>query len=204
MVLHLASATDPQWGRAAASAIDEVLLDHAHLEKRAAATALGLTFRYPEHASLLVPLSELAREELAHFELVVRHIRHRGGEFRRLEPSPYAQRLLEVVRRGEPERLIDTLICCAMIEARSCERMQVLAAGLRDRQELDLARMYEGLLACEARHHNTYLDLVRGLELLPGVALRARVTEIAGHEARIVAELPAAPRLHDRAPKVDA
>ena len=199
-MLHLAELTDPEWGTVMVEHIDEILLDHAHLEKKAAATALNLVFRYPEHPSWVVPLSHLAREELSHFELVVQHIRRRGGEFRRMRPSPYAGRLMEIVRRDEPGRMIDTLLCCAMIEARSCERMQRLAAALEGRGELELARMYEGLLACEARHHRTYVDLLRELGIVDEDGLAQRLSEVAAHEASIIASLPRLPRLHNRAP----
>ena len=84
----------------------------------AASTALSLLFRYPERSELVLPLSELAREELAHFEAVVAQIRARGREFQRLRPSAYASGLVGAVRTHEPARLVDTLVCCALIEAR--------------------------------------------------------------------------------------
>ena len=80
----------------------------------------------------------------------------RGLVFDKQEPSTYGSRLHTVVRKAEPDRFVDTMICCAFIEARSCERMQLLAEGLPDP---DLAKLYAGLLASEARHHQTYLDL---------------------------------------------
>jgi hypothetical protein len=80
----------------------------------------------------MIPLARLAREELAHFEEVIDLLRARGGEYRRLPPSPYAARLMTAVRTHEPARLLDTLLCCALIEARSCERMRLLAEALDD------------------------------------------------------------------------
>ncbi|HFE45783.1 MAG TPA: tRNA-(ms[2]io[6]A)-hydroxylase [Nannocystis exedens] len=193
-MLHLASITDPAWTRRALQNIDEILLDHAHCEKKAASTALSLIFRYPERPSLMVPLARLAREELAHFEEVIAIMRRRGQEFRRQLPSPYAASLMKCVRRQEPLRLLDTLLCCAMIEARSCERMQLLAEGL---EEPALARLYSGLLASEARHFNIYVDLARGLELVSEEALRERLAEVATHEATVVASAPDEPRMHN-------
>ena len=98
--------------------------DHAHCEK-AASTAINLIFRYPEYVQLLCPLSELAREELAHFELVLTHLEARKIPYTRLAPSPYAGKLMSIVRSGEPHRLVDVLLCCGAIEARSCERMKL-------------------------------------------------------------------------------
>jgi tRNA-(ms[2]io[6]A)-hydroxylase len=194
-MLHLAARTADGWGAWAVGRIDEILLDHAHCEKKAASTAVGLIFRYPEVPALAVPLSRLAREELEHFEIVVEHVRRRGGEFTRLPPSGYAGRLMAIVRAHEPARLLDTLLSCAMIEARSCERMQLVAEALEaaggDPQLVDL---YRGLLASEARHHNAYLDLAR--PLVPDAELRARLVTIAAHEADVIARAPAEARLH--------
>lgn len=173
--------------------IDTILIDHAHLEKKAASTALTLIFRYPEHPQLLVPLSELAREELRHFELVLGHIRARGGEIKRIRPSPYPGRLLEAVRKGSPRtRLIDTLLCCALIEARSCERMTLVAEAL---DAGPLKTMYTGLLASEARHHMLYIDLAE--TIAPSAQVRARLAELAEHEAAVIADPAPEPRLHN-------
>ncbi|MCB9791813.1 MAG: tRNA-(ms[2]io[6]A)-hydroxylase [Alphaproteobacteria bacterium] len=190
-MLRLRSSSSPIWLDRALGAMGDILLDHAHCEKKAASTAVSLIFRYQDKPWLLVPLSELAREELEHFERVVALIRARGGEFGRQEPSPYASELHKVVRRGEPHRLIDTLICCAFIEARSCERMKLLSEHLPDPE---LAALYGDLLASEARHHQTYLDLAA--PLLSREALQQRVLEIGEHEAAVIASAPPLPRLH--------
>ncbi|MCA9715658.1 MAG: tRNA-(ms[2]io[6]A)-hydroxylase [Myxococcales bacterium] len=205
-MLNLASSTEPAWGRWAAANIDEVLLDHAHCEKKAASTAVSLIFRYPERPSLMIPLSRLAREELAHFEQVIGLLRARGREFCRQRPSPYAARLLEAARSEEPARLLDTLLCCALIEARSCERMQRLAEALEATAAEEVARapelaplvqLYRGLLASEARHHATYVELARALELAPEPELRARLHALAEHEAEVLRRAPRVPRMHN-------
>jgi tRNA-(ms[2]io[6]A)-hydroxylase len=192
-MLHLASTTDPRWAAQAPAHLEEILLDHAHCEKKAASTAVSLIFRYPERPALMIPLARLAREELAHFEEVIAALRARGWEFRRLTPSPYATRLMAAVRTHEPARLLDTLLCCALIEARSCERMQILAETLPDP---GLVKLYRGLLACEARHFDSYVDLARSLELAPEAALMQRLAELAAHEAEVLRETPAEFRLH--------
>ena len=191
-MLHLASSTDPDWGRRAVQAMDAILLDHAHLEKKAAGTAVNLIFRYPQHVALMTPLSRLAREELSHFELVLELMAKRDIAFERQRPAPYAGKLLSIVRVEEPLRLQDTLLCCAVIEARSCERMKVLA---EQREDAELQRLYQGLLACEARHHTTYVDLAAGL--FPPDEVMARLAEVAAHEARVLAEAPREPRMHN-------
>ncbi len=192
-MLHLRSRTAPAWGTWAAKHIDTILVDHAHCEKKAASTALGLLFRYPDRAPLLRPLSELAREELEHFELVLEHLAARGVAFDRLRPSPYAGKLMAVVRPDEPRRLLDTLLCCAVIEARSCERMQLLADALG--AEPALADLYRGLLASEARHHALYVDLAR--QLFPGDDVCARLNAVCEHEAEVLASAPPVPRMHN-------
>lgn len=203
-VLHLASRTDPSWGDRALAHLDEVLLDHAHCEKRAASTAIGLVFRYPALPVLAVPLARLAREELEHFERVVGHVRRRGREFGRLTASPYAAALMAAITPTEPARAVETLLGCALIEARSCERMQTLAHAF-DRAQArgdaiddELAELYRDLLACEARHHNDYVELAR--ELSARADVDERLARLAQHEARVIADAPAIARLHAAMP----
>jgi len=182
-VLNLASTTDPAWLESALSDLDALLLDHAHCERKAAGMALRLMFRYPERAFLHEPLSRLAREELAHYEEVLRAMAARGGSMRRQRPSPYAGRLSHLIRSAEPERLLDTLLVCALIEARSCERFKLLSEAVDDPK---LRALYRGLLASEARHHGSYLDLA--VELCGEATARARLLELAEREAEIISQ----------------
>ena len=149
-MLHLQAATGSGWLPRALSDVGELLLDHAHCEQKAAGNAVALLFRYPHHDFLMEPLAALAQEELEHFRQVLARLEARGLRFRAQRASPYAGRLRTVVRNAEPERLLDTLLCSALIEARSCERFLLLAQGCPDP---DLAGFYRGLLASEARHH---------------------------------------------------
>lgn len=191
-MLRLASATDPAWGpRAAARLLPEILLDHAHLEKRAAAAAVGLMFRYPDRPALMLPLARLAKEELSHFEEVFAALGRREIAFTRQRPSAYAERLARIARRREPDRLLDALLVAAFIEARSCERMGLLAEHLTDP---DLKKLYRGLLVAEARHHATYVDLAR--QFFAADVVQARLTEVAAHEAAVISDLPSEARLH--------
>ncbi len=192
-MLRLAAATDPAWTTQVLDHLDELLLDHAHLEKKAAGTAVTLLFRYPERRDLQEPLARLAREELVHFEQVLGQLDRRGVRFRPLRPGPYAGRLHAAIRDREPERLLDTLLVAALIEARSCERLGLLAAALPD-VDAPLAALYRGLLEAEARHHGEYVRLA--LALFPEPDVRRRLEVLARHEAQAIAAGSPAPRLH--------
>ena len=187
----LASATSPDWAARAVASLDEVLVDHAHCEKKAASTAVSLLFRYPEQEALLASLAGLAREELLHFEKVLAALGRRGLGFRRLVPSPYAERLMAAVRPNEPARLLDTLLCLALIEARSCERLALLADALADHA---LGALYRGLLASEARHHATYVALAETVAESADVELR--LVGLARHEAAVLAGVAPMARIH--------
>jgi tRNA 2-(methylsulfanyl)-N6-isopentenyladenosine37 hydroxylase len=190
-VLSLASATDPTWVERALGDLDEVLIDHAHCEKKAASTAVSLLFRYPDQTHLLGPLAALAREELEHFQRVLALLARLSIDFRRQVPSAYAADLLAAVRREEPARAVDTFLCLSLIEARSCERMKLLAEAL---PEGEVRELYTSLLACEARHHRTYVSLAS--DLATGEDVKSRLAVLAAHEARVLAAQPAMARLH--------
>ncbi|HTY17609.1 MAG TPA: tRNA-(ms[2]io[6]A)-hydroxylase [Myxococcota bacterium] len=191
-MLRLAAPTDPDWPERALAHLDEVLLDHAHLEKKAAGTAVALLFRYPERRELQAPLARLAREELAHFEAALGQLARRGVAFARQRAGGYAGRLHRVVRPDEPARRLDTLLVAALIEARSCERFGLLADALRG-VDPELADFYAGLLAAEARHHGEYVELAT--VGFPAQQVRRRLEEVARHEAGVLAGLRE-PRLH--------
>ncbi len=192
-MLHLAAPSDPAWLPLALDHLDEVLLDHAHAEKKAAGSAVTLIFQYPERTALLEPLSRLAREELVHFEAVLRRLAERGLRFGRRRATPYAGRLHEVVRADEPARLLDRLLCAAVIEARSCERFGLLADALAAREPA-LAAFYRGLLEAEARHHGVYLRLAEAVA--PTEDVEHRLAAVTAHEAAVLASAPPAPGLH--------
>lgn len=187
----LAQPTDPAWVPLVLSRLDEVLADHAHCEKKAASTAIAMIFRYQARPELMAPLSALAREELEHFERCLRILDDRGIAFGPQVPSPYAARLREACRVEEPARLLDTLLCCALIEARSCERMKILSEGLPD---AELRAFYRDLLASEARHHTLYVDLAE--RFFPRDEVRARLADLALHEAAVLSEPSLQIRLH--------
>jgi tRNA-(ms[2]io[6]A)-hydroxylase len=149
--------TPQAWIEQALHHPEELLIDHANCEKKAAGTALTLMFRYAEKEDLQQKMSRLAREELRHFEQVTAIMKKRGIRYRQLSASEYAKRLHQHARVEEPGRLIDTLIIGAFIEARSCERFYRLIPHLDD----ELGKFYQSLLKSEARHFQDYLKLAQ-------------------------------------------
>lgn len=149
--------TPDAWIKQALDNQDLMLIDHANCEKKAAGTAMNLMYRYVSDFELLNKMSRLAREELRHFEQVIAIMQSRGIEYPQIQASRYAAKLRKPIRSHEPERLIDTLIVGAIIEARSCERFNKLAPFLDE----ELKKFYLSLLKSEARHYQDYLGLAK-------------------------------------------
>lgn len=143
--------TRESWTREAIAALPAILVDHAHCERKAASTALKFMGRYPDRTRLQIQLSKLAREELVHFERVLREMEQRGIAFGPQSSGRYAALLFEEVR--DPG---DDLLCSALIEARSHERFVQLARVVPD---AGLKALYEDLLEAEERHGNLYVEL---------------------------------------------
>jgi tRNA-(ms[2]io[6]A)-hydroxylase len=190
-MLNLAAASDPAWLESALAQLDVVLVDHAHCEKKAAGAAVKLLFAYPHHRFLQQPVAELAREELQHFERTLALLERKGIAYRSMPPSPYGARLHAQVRHREPERCLDVLLVAALIEARSCERMKLLAETVADPE---IADFYRDLLASEARHHRLYVDLAE--QLCDEETVRARLAELALAESKALTEPAPFVRLH--------
>ena len=153
----LACETPPEWIDFALKNQSVLLIDHANCEKKAASTAMKLLYRHTSKVELLRKMSQLAREEILHFQQVVEILSNRGVNYTKIAPSRYANCLGQLIRKEEKNQLIDTLIVGAFIEARSCERFSLLAPEL-DKQ---LEKFYRGLLKSEARHFKDYLDLAQ-------------------------------------------
>lgn len=137
-----------------------LLIDHANCEKKAASTAVNLTFRYIDNFDLLNKMSRLAREEMRHFEQVIAIMKRRGIVYRPISASRYAEGLRSLVRANEPDKLVDILLVGALIEARSCERFARLAPLL----DAELETFYLSLLKSEGRHYRDYLALAAAVE----------------------------------------
>jgi tRNA 2-(methylsulfanyl)-N6-isopentenyladenosine37 hydroxylase len=186
----LRSATDPRWAAVAVGDLDATLGDHAHCEKKAAASALKLVADHPERADLVRALAKLAQEELQHLLAVLAELSRRGRVLPSDEGDPYAQALVRLVRGGA-HQLVDRLLVSALIEARSCERLFLLAEALPDPR---LRELYGRLAQSEAGHERLFVDLARrhGGE----ADVDGRLEALAEQEARIVARLPLLPRIH--------
>jgi tRNA-(ms[2]io[6]A)-hydroxylase len=178
-VRWLAAPSSDAWLAAACARPDLLLIDHAHCERKAAGAALQLMFRYPSDAGLAAALSPLAREELEHFELVLQVLQRRGLALRPLPAPAYGATLAAAVRRHEPQRLLDSLLVAGLIEARSHERMALLASGGPDPE---LRALYGDLLASEARHFGLYWVLAE--ERFGREAMVARLQELAVVEVK--------------------
>jgi tRNA-(ms[2]io[6]A)-hydroxylase len=174
--------TPVTWVREACRRLPELLLDHANCELKAASTALGFIYRYPDRTSLARRMSRLAREELRHFEQAKKLMDDMSVPFRRLSASRYAGELRQAVRRAEPYHLLDMLLVGALIEARSCERFAALVPHLQE----NLGRFYAGLLASEARHFEHYLAFAKEEVDLSEKEFDSRLEELKHLEARLI------------------
>ena len=151
--------TPDDWLRYAVNQLPILLIDHAHCERKAAATAINFISKYPEKPELVDVMSPLAREELLHFEKVIGIMQQRNISFGPLQPSNYASQLHKhVTMKDGAQRLCDQLIVGAIIEARSCERFYALIPFLEDNE---LAKFYRTLVKSEARHFQDYLRLAK-------------------------------------------
>ena len=192
----LGAATPQAWVEEAVERLPELLNDHANCELKAASTALAIIYRYPERGELCASLSRLAREELRHYEQVRQLMDREGIAFQRVSASRYARGLLTEQRPTEPERLLDTLLVGALIEARSCERFAVLAPRLQE----PLQTFYSGLLRSEARHFENYLAFAA--DLTDTVSLSNRLRELRAIESELVTSHDLQFRFHSGAPVV--
>jgi tRNA-(ms[2]io[6]A)-hydroxylase len=192
----LDTQTPEEWLDMASERIPEMLLDHANCELKAASTALGFLYRYPDRGALAQRMSRLAREELRHFEQVRSIMDDMGIEFERLSASRYAGGLRDAARPDEPQKLLDLLLIGALIEARSCERFARVAPRLPER----LARFYNGLLASEARHFEHYIAFAKSECGVGDAAIQQRLGELKAIEAALISEPDPEFRFHSGRP----
>ena len=160
VIEFLPCKTPDAWISAAVGYLPVLMIDHANCEKKAAATAMSLMHRYTDNTGLLNKMSRLAREELRHFEQVLKLMSQRGITYESVTASRYAQGLRDKVRKKDPQKLVDTLIVGALIEARSCERFAALAPHV----DSELGDFYVSLLKSESRHFMDYITLANSLE----------------------------------------
>jgi tRNA-(ms[2]io[6]A)-hydroxylase len=190
-IKFLQTPTSPVWVEQALAHLDLVLLDHAQCERKAAGVALSFINRYPSDVELVKAMTAIAQEELTHFEQVNQWLERWQVPFGPLPPPPYGAKLREQVRRDEPHRQLDLLLVSALIEARSHERLGLLAEHCPNPE---LAAFYRGLMASEARHYGIYWVLA--CNRYDPQQVRLRLEELAQVESQILSRLHPEPRIH--------
>lgn len=192
-LLHARFVTPAAWAVPMRAHTDALLVEQAHLEKKAAACAVQFLFRIPVAGQSHKALSALAREELVHFERTLRLLQQRGIVFCTRPPCPYAAELKAHCSSRMPERLVDELLVAGVIEARSHERLQLLATALRGVDD-ELATFYDELGAAEERHEGIYVEAAT--EVMPRAQVDERHRRMLAHEAAVLERLPWAVHLH--------
>lgn len=169
------------------------LLDHAHLERKAATSALTLE-RYPLLYERASELNAIAIEELEHFELVLQLMKKRDIPFGPAVASPWISGLMKGMRKGRDGQLIDHLICCSLVEGRSCEKFQVLAASEELKEnDPELAEFYASLVESEGNHYATYILMARAID---EEETNRRLHEFLELEAELIRQPNPLPMLH--------
>lgn len=190
-IKFLQQPTSEAWIEQAVTHLNIILLDHSQCERKAAGVALNLIFRYPSSAKLVRTLTAIAQEELQHFEQVNQWLDRRGIALAPLSPPPYGAGLKSQIRTQEPDRLLDSLLISGLIEARSHERLGLLAAHC---PEPELAQFYRGLMASEARHYGLYWTLAT--TYFDRNPVTDRLEALAAVESQLLATLHPEPRIH--------
>lgn len=189
--LPLQSRTPIEWGRAVLADPIALLIDHAFLEKKAAANAMELLTRWPNDwvPEWVETMSGIARDETAHLAQVVALLKRRGGRLDRIHKNPYANALRLLVRKGQPDEILDRLLVSALIEVRSCERFAVLAEASTD---AELASFYGALHSSELGHFKVFLKLA--CRIVENADTRWH--QMLAAEAEILAQQAPGPRIH--------
>jgi tRNA-(ms[2]io[6]A)-hydroxylase len=189
--IALRRATDASWLPLVLQHFDEVLIDHAHCEKKAAANALSLLQAYPEVKGLPAQMARLAREESAHLAKVLQIMEKRGLTLGKDLGDPYAQGLQKVMRHPSHHRRLDRFLVAGIIESRSHERLALLASGLKDPTLRDF---YEELAKSEDGHQRLFLRLAR--EVATEEEVQGRLGELLDVEAKLIDTLPVRVAIH--------
>ena len=159
-MLHLKLPTDPRWVDIAQMQIEDILVDHAYCEQKAASSCISLIVRFNDLEYLVDTLTPIVAEEWGHFERVMEQLKKRGMKFGRQRKDEYVTRLTDFVKKGgsRMDQLTEHLLLNALIEARSCERFKLLSKNIQDE---DLQKFYYELMISEAGHYVTFIELAR-------------------------------------------
>lgn len=193
-MLGLKLATDPRWANAAEKSIDEILIDHAYCEQKAATTGISLIVQYPEMEKMVKECTAIVAEEWGHFRKVLKELEKRGFKFGPQRKDVYVNELMKLITRGGDrlEQVAERLLLLAMIEARSCERFRVLSLNINDPE---LKQFYHEFMVSEAGHYKTFIDLAK--EYKGEAYVKKRWQEILDGEAEIMSRLtPQGSRIH--------
>ncbi len=159
-MLGLQLPTDPRWVNIAEKNIEEILIDHAFCELKAASTAISLINSFPEYTELVEEMTKLVKEEMSHFSLVHKILLEKGLSLGRDRKDEYVLRLLKFFPKGgsRTTQLVHRLLYAGLIEARSCERFKLLSNELEDPK---LAKFYKDLMVSEANHYTMFIKFAR-------------------------------------------
>ena len=159
-MLGLKLETDPRWVNIAERNLQEILIDHAFCEQKAASTAISFIVQYPELSDLVKEMATIAQEEMSHFEMVHDIILKRNMMLGRERKDDYVRNLHQFFPKGGSriDQLVNKLLYAALIEARSCERFRLLSEFLSD---TSLKNFYRKLMVSEANHYTLFLKLAR-------------------------------------------
>jgi len=159
-MLGLQLPTDPRWVNLAEMDLEEILTDHAYCEQKAATACISLIQQYPEKEELVRELAPIVTEEWGHFRLVLSELEKRQLQLGRQRKDEYVNALLNFQKKGgsREDRLLEKLLVCALIEARSCERFRLLSLHIG---EEDLRAFYHRFMVSEAGHYRLFIDLAK-------------------------------------------
>lgn len=185
-VLGLELPTDPRWVNIAEKNIEEILVDHAYCEQKAASSCISIIISYPEKDHVVEVLTPVVAEEWGHFERVLDELRKRGYKLGFPRKDEYVEQLQKIVKKGgsRDQQLVEKLLINALIEARSCERFRLLWKEIND---AELSKFYYELMVSEAGHYKNFLALAR--EIMNPDEVEKRWREILSQEAEIVKNL---------------
>ena len=185
-VLGLERPTDPRWINIAEKNIEDILVDHAYCEQKAASACISLIITYPERVKLVEALTPVVAEEWGHFERVMEQLTKRGFHLGFQRKDEYVDQLQKIVKKGgsRDQQLMEKLLLNALIEARSCERFRLLWKEIGD---AELSKFYYELMVSEAGHYKCFLRLAK--EYMPEEVVENRWREILSQEAEILEHL---------------
>ncbi|MEM9836950.1 MAG: tRNA-(ms[2]io[6]A)-hydroxylase [Bacteroidota bacterium] len=185
-MLNLQLPTDPRWVNLAEMDLGEILTDHAYCEQKAATSCISLIQAYPERKELVRDLAPIVTEEWGHFRAVLVEMDKRGLELGRQRKDEYVNGLLAFQKKGisREEKLLEKLLICGLIEARSCERFRLLSMYINDNE---LKQFYHKFMVAEAGHYVLFLELAR--KYFPKEQVDARWKEYLAHEAELLASM---------------